>query len=194
MKIVRLNEFGKERFENILSTLATTSTDRNKNWFPALLKDYKSSKYLEWFFSIDTESNEVAAFSTIQDFGQNTYRMLTRCYIFEKYRRSMLPKLDTYNSPGTFLIQDQLKFLNYTYHSIFISLEHIRRKRTIANMSKKMSLNTSLEWQVADGMFLTCGNRDSMNCWQNICYSKNQPDLDKITYNEWTTKYGKMPH
>jgi hypothetical protein len=120
--------------------------------------------------------------------------MLTRCYVYEKYRRPTLPKLDTYNSPGTFLIQDQLKFLNYTYDSIFISLEHIRRKRTIANMSKKISLNTNLEWQVADGMFLTCSNRDSMNCWQNICYSKNQPNLDKITYNEWTTKYGKMPY
>lgn len=192
MRVILLSEFGKNNFVDLLSNLSETSTDKNKDWFPALLKDYELPKYLEWFFVIDDD--RFVAFSTIQNFNCGTYRLLTRCYIDKKYRRLSLPKVDTYASPGTYMIQEQLKFLNYNYNSIFISLEHIRRRRTIINMSKKMTLNTGVDWEVANGMFLTCNNRESEKCWQNICYSKSRPQLDSITYNEWTTRYGKMSH
>jgi hypothetical protein len=191
MKVIRLKEFGQQRFEETLVTLCQTSTDRNKNWFPTLLKDYQLPKYLEWFFAIDPNGN-VSAFSTIQDFGQKNFRLLTRCYVYENHRRPILPKIDTYHSPATFLIQDQLNFLNHDYESIFISLEHIRRRRTILNMSRKMALATGLDWSVGAGMFQTCNNKNSMNCWQNICYSKQCPNLDSITHDEWNSRYGKM--
>jgi hypothetical protein len=191
MKCVNLNTFKHENFEKVLNTLITNSSDRNKDWFPNLLKNYKSSKYLEWFFVLDNLDN-VLSFSTIQDFNSNTYRLLTRCYISPEHRRTTLPKFDTYQSLGSLMIKEQLKFLGTNYESIFISLEYINRKRAIINLSKKMSFTTNLEWEVGDGMFLTCENKNSEKCWQNICYSKKCPALEKISYEEWIKRYANM--
>lgn len=191
MKSIKLNDFGHQNFENLLRVLIETSTDRNKDWFPTLLTSYNSEKYLEWFFMID-ELNEVASFSTIQNFCNKTYRLLTRCYISPKYRRPILPKFDTFNSLGSMMIKEQLKFIGSDYESIFISLEYINRKRAIVNLSKKMTYTTNIEWKVADGMFLTCENKNSEKCWQNICYSNKCPSLERISYEEWQNRYGRM--
>lgn len=187
MKVITLPEFGELRFIELLTTLAETSQDKNRSWFPALLKNFPT--YNEWFFVVD-DQNEFIAFSTIQTFYEGCYRLLTRCYIMEQYRRTTLPKYDTYMSPASFMVQAQLAWLGQ-YTTIFVSLEDIRRSRTIINMAQKMSINTNTEWYVSAMMHQTCGDVASKQCWQNICYAGELPTLPSITKEEWINRYGK---
>lgn len=184
MKVITLNEFGENNFIKILDDLIKSNHDRNNSWFPNLKKNFKT-KYVEWFFLIDKE--ELVAFSAIQKFGPSCFRVLTRCFIFEKYRRPVLPKKDKFISPATHMILKQIEYLNQ-YDTLFISLEYISRKNAIINMANKMSLCTKKEWLIGDGMFKTC-NDDSKQCWQNICYTGKHPDFQRISYNEWKRRY-----
>lgn len=186
MQVITLNEFGESNFVNVLDNLSVTSTDRNKDWFPALLKRYRN--YKEWYFVVNDAG--LVAFSTIQPFYTGCYRVLTRCYIVPEYRRLVLPKNDTVLSPASLMILAQLSDLK-NFNTAFISLEHINRSRTIKNMATKMKNTTNLEWHVLPGMMKTCDNVESQSCWQNICYTGDVPDLPTITYESWMLKNGK---
>jgi len=196
MQVITLDEFGEDRFIRLLTELTTSVKDKNRDWFPILLKNYK--KYAEWFFAID-DNNEFAAFSTIQEFYTGCYRVLTRHYVVDKHRRSNLlayrkPVTQFENhhlSPASYIIQRQLEYLNGNFNTIFISFEHINRSRVTVNMSRKLEVNTGLKWLVGDSMYLTCADHTSQSCWQNICYSGNEPILDKISRQEWIKRYGK---
>lgn len=188
MKVLNLNEFGEDRFVQILTRLALTSLDANKGWFPILIKNYKS--YKEWFFVVDFEDKFVA-FSTIQEYESECFRLLTRCYLEPEFRRPILPKADKLQSPGTHMINAQISFLNNSFKSIFVSLEHIRRRNTIVRMANKMEFSTARPWRVAEGMYLTCPNMLTYKCWQNICYSGSKPPLKHISYEEWLSLYDK---
>jgi hypothetical protein len=196
MKVITLQEFGEEKFISLLEYLAINCKDRNKDWFPVLLNNYK--KYTEWFFAID-DNNEFAAFSTIQKFYEGCYRVLTRSYVVDKHRRSNLlayrkpvTQLDNHHlSPPSYMILSQLKYLNNNFDTIFISFENINKSRVTVNMSRKLEVNTGLTWTVGEGMYLTCPNPLTQSCWQNICYSGIEPTLDKIHKEEWINRYGK---
>lgn len=196
MKVITLNEFGEDAFISLLQNLAVNCTDKNKYWFPVLLNNYK--KYIEWFFAID-EDGEFAAFSTIQKFYDGCYRVLTRSYVVDKHRRSNLlayrkPVISTENhhlSPPSYMIQTQLKYLANEFDTIFISFEDVRKSRVTVNMSRKLEINTGLIWTVGEGMYLTCPDHSSKNCWQNVCYSGVEPNLQKISKEEWIESYGK---
>jgi hypothetical protein len=196
MKVITLNEFGEDAFVLLLENLADNCKDKNKDWFPVLLTNYK--KYIEWFFAID-ENEEFAAFSTIQKFYDGCYRVLTRSYVVDKHRRSNLlayrkPVTTTENhhlSPPSYMIQSQLKYLDNKFDTIFISFEDIKKSRVTVNMSRKLEVNTGLDWTVGGGMYLTCPNPASKNCWQNVCYSGVEPNLKKISKEEWIESYGK---
>lgn len=195
MKVITLSEFGEGRFVNLLTDLSLNCKDKNKDWFPVLLKNYK--KYAEWFFAMD-DNGEFAAFSTIQKFYNGCYRVLTRSYVVDKHRRNNLlayrkpvTQLDNHHlSPPSYMIQAQLKYLTQ-YDSIFITFEGIHRSKITINMSRKLEVNTGLEWTVGEGMFLTCPDPASSKCWQNLCYSGKEPQLAKISKEEWINKYGK---
>lgn len=184
MVVVNLKEFGSPRFAALLRELAVYSADKNRHWFPELVLTYES--YLDWFFVMD--GDELVGFSTIQKYGASCFRLLTRCYVFPKFRRPVLPKNDHFLSPGSLMVTSQLQWLQH-FETVFISLEHIRRKNSIFHMARKMENNTGLKWTVLDGMFLTCGDKKNPSCWQNICYSGKAPDLERITYVEWKNIY-----
>lgn len=186
MEVIKLRDFGESNFVNVLTKLADTSQDRNKDWFPALLKKYKM--YNDWYFVVN--DSELVAFSTIQEFYTGCFRMLTRCYITPKYRRPVLPKNDTVISPASMMILMQLPDI-VGYDTAFISLENISRSRTIINMSTKMKNTTRLDWQVLPGMMQTCVNIESQSCWQNVCYTGIKPTLPTIPKELWILKNGK---
>lgn len=189
MKVLRLKEFGDSRFRLLMEELEKNNNDRNSGWWSPLLKQYNNKdRYLDWFFVLDGE--KLAGFSTIQPFYKGCFRVLTRCFVFPEYRRFTLPEYDEYMSPGSYMVKEQLKYLEGNYDTVFISLEKLSRQRTIINMSNKMKINTQLDWYVADGMFLTCNAPQSQSCWQNVCYSGQPPLLQRITKAEWKERYG----
>ena len=192
--VIKLKEFGEDRFVSILQNLKETNLDRNRSWWEPLLRQYfDTRRYLEWFFVIE-ESGELQGFSTIQQFYPKAFRVLTRCFIYPQYRRPVLPKYDTFMSPASYMINSQLMYLQDEYETAFISLEGIKRNRTIINMAKKMEINTGLQWSVGEYMYQTCANSESSSCWQNICYTGKEPSLAKMSRDDWIEKYGKLSY
>jgi hypothetical protein len=196
MKVITLKEFGDERFVSVLDELCTNNTDRNKTWFPHLLERY--IQYPEWFFAIDDEDH-LAAFATIQPFYTRCYRVLTRYYVVPKhrrlnllaYRKDVANHQDHHMSPSSYMIKTQMEFLDNDWDSVFVSFEHINRSKVTVNMSRKLAVLTHLEWHTGEGMYRTCANDASPSCWQNVCWSGQEPKLDKISKGQWITRYGK---
>jgi len=186
MQVITLEEFGDKKFETVLADLAENNTDRNARWFPILLENYRS--YKNWYFLMDDDI--LAAFATVQEFYPGCYRVLTRTFIFPEYRRATLPKNDDFYSPSMRLVQRQLQ--DYTeYHTLFVSMENVRRRQSMVNFRNKMELATGLDWHVHPHMIKTC-QRDHLDCWQNVCYTGRSLRLNSISIEEWKKRYGKQ--
>ncbi len=184
MNVVGIDTFGEQHFLDVLQTLSDTSTDRNRDWFPALIKSYQ--RYHHWSFLMN--DTELVAFAGVQPFGPGTYRLLTRTYIYPNYRRFFLPADDLVNSPATYLVKHQLDQLP-EYSSLFVSLEHLQRRSSIIRLARKLSRATGREWQAPPMMYQTCPNVDSPNCWQNIAYYGDPPILETMSYEDYILKF-----
>lgn len=184
MQVLTLNEFGENRFLNILKELEELNYGgdrRNSSWFAHLPKIYKT-RFKEWFFLLDNE--ELVAFATIQEFYLGCYRLLTRTYIFPKYRRFTLPNNDTAKSPSMYLIQKQLEYV-YGYKTVFISMQDLKRRKSLIRYQQKLGDT----WKLHPNMLQTCGNSNDVNCWQNIIYCGEEIALPSKTINEWKQNY-----
>ena len=99
-------------------------------------------------------------------------------------------KDDTFLSPTMRLLPYQLDYVS-GYNSIFVSMQDLSRRPAIQRFSVKMKRHTSLEWELAPGMMLTCEQDWGKNCWQSVIYSGDKPNLPEITIDEWKQKYGR---
>lgn len=188
-KVITLEEYGYKNFYNELIRLGNENNiydKRNAEWFDILPKTFLD--YEEWFFLFDDD--KPVAFSNIQKYYEGCYRLLTRTYIYRDYRRFTNPKDDTFLSPTMRLLPYQLDYVN-GYNSIFVSMQDLSRRPAIQRFSVKMKRHTSLEWELAPGMMLTCEQDWGKNCWQSVIYSGDKPNLPEITIDEWKQKYGK---
>jgi len=194
--LIGLEEYEPE-FIKLLNDLSHSSIDKNNDWFEPLLINYK--KYLHWSFLL--EDNEFVAFSAIQTFNlpTNCYRILSRTYYNPKYRN--LKNTYDYNekTPATYILEDQLSVLSNKQGFIFCSMEYPQRKNYLNRFAKKLKILYNQDWTVLENMYLTCLNKDSFSCWQNICV-KDYDDipLENITREEWKNRYGNqrksLPH
>lgn len=198
MRIVTVRNYPDRelKLRKYLSHLSETSSDRNAHWFPALLKgDFylNNDSYLDWFLLLNSD-DEITAFSTIQQFYPGCFRLVTRCFLNNNLRRSYLPEHDTrVDTPASLMVNEQLKYLNYTYDTVFITLEKLNRKNTIKHMANKMTISSNIKWIAHDKMMFTCKkfeySKDDSACWQNICFSGNPPNLKEMTHDEYRSRF-----
>jgi hypothetical protein len=184
MQVITLSEFGETRFLNLLKELDTANyagDKRNNGWFSRLPEIYKT-RFKEWFFLLDND--ELIAFATIQEFYSGCYRLLTRTYIFPKYRRFTLPDNDTAKSPSTYLIEKQLEYVQ-GYKTVFISMQDLKRRKSIMRYRQKLGN----QWKLHPNMLQTCGEINDKNCWQNVIYNGEEIALPSITIEDWKQKY-----
>ena len=193
-KLIGLDEYEFE-FIKLLENLSYNSKDKNKDWFEPLLRDYK--KYLHWSFLL-TDDHKFVAFSAIQTFNfpNDCYRVLSRTYYTPKYRN--LKNTYDYNekTPAVYILEDQLSVLTKGF--IFCSMEYPQRKRYLKRFATKLK-TFNQDWTVLEDMYLTCPNKESFSCWQNICVKDNDNvPLENITCEEWKERYGNrrksLPH
>ena len=190
-KIIGLDEYEPE-FVKLLNDLSHNSIDRNNDWFKPLLMNYK--KYFHWSFLL-TEDNEFIAFSSIQTFNfpNNCYRLLSRTYYNPKYRN--IKNNYNYNekTPAIYILEDQLLALGDKQGFIFCSMEYPQRKNYLKRFAKKLKILCNQDWSVLEDMYLTCPDKNSFSCWQNICVkdcNENNIPLENITCEEWKNRYG----
>lgn len=180
MKVVTLNDFGEDRFLLELKKLDEQNfigDQRNSDWFTHIAKVYKT-KFKEWFFLID--NNELAAFATIQEFYPECYRLLTRTYIYPKYRRFRLPDNDSFQSPSLYIFSEQSKYIK-NYKTLFVSMQDLKRRKSLERYKQKLGN----EWLLHPDMVQTCQTPGDLNCWQNVIYKGEQLKLPSISIDEW---------
>jgi hypothetical protein len=190
-KVMTLKEFGEDNFIQTLKLLEAEnhrSDERNRSWFEEIPRVYKRERFLEWFFLMD--GDDLAAFSTIQQYYPGCYRILTRTYILRDYRRFTFPDNDTLKSPTMHLLPAQLKWLG-AYDTVFMSMQGMRRRRAIARFVNKVKIQMGQDWILHPEMVQTCVNDDDSNCWQNVIYNGTAPRLKSISVDEYQSRWPK---
>lgn len=192
-RVIRLEEYGEKNFLKEMDRLkkeANVYDWRNLEWFDHLPDEYNTSKYLDWFFLFDND--EPVAFSTIQSYYPGCYRVLTRTYVYRKYRRFTHPKDDQYMSPTICMLLPQIEYLNEQgWHTIFASMQSMKRYNTIRRWKKKAELRSGLEWHTVDGMMQTCPDPNNFQCFQNVVYSGRHPNNVVLSYEEYEKRWPK---
>lgn len=192
-RIIRLEEYGEKNFVKEMERLkneANLYDWRNLEWFEYLPKEYNTSKYLDWFFLFDND--EPVAFSTIQSYYPGCYRVLTRTYIYRKYRRFTHPKNDNHITPTIYMLLSQMKYLDKQgWYTAFVSVQSMKRKVGIQRWMKKAEMYTGLEWHTVDGMMQTCPDPNNFQCFQNVAYTGRHPNNVVITYEEYKKRWPK---
>lgn len=187
-KVITLKEYGIDNFKNELKRIGRENNlydKRNIEWFSILPDTFLN--YPEWFFLFD--GDKPMAFSTIQKYYNNCYRVLTRTYIYRDYRRFTNPKTDTFLSPTMRILPYQLEHIK-GYETAFISMQSLSRRQAIKYFGVKLEYRTQTPWHMADDMMLTCKSDFGKDCWQNIIYNGKKPQLPEITIEEWKRRYG----
>lgn len=190
MKVITLKEFGDIRFTETVKAIRdeNNSYDRtNADWYDSMLEQYKSDRYLEWFFLMD--EGTLAAFSSIQPYEDGQYRLLTRTYINRPYRRFVNPKDDTFFSPSMRILQKQVEYMDDIYYrSLFISMQDIKKRNTLMRFMNKCNRWTDLNWELDPNMRQTCGTNCDL-CWQNVIYTGEPLTLGSLPVDEWKERY-----
>ena len=117
MQVLRLKQFGEQRFLDNLESLSKENfigDKRNKDWFTRLPEIYKT-RFVEWFFLV--EDDNLIAFSTIQEFYSNCFRVLTRTYYNPKYRRRHMAYEHNEKTPAMYMLEKQKTYISYTVNT-----------------------------------------------------------------------------
>jgi len=197
--IVNLNEFGVDKFKNILLQLSTECADKNRDWFDpdnnwSLIHQF--AKY-DWCFAL--HDDQLVAFSAIQKYNFGV-RVLTRTFYMPVFRKSSLKVNMKYTmdeiTPAMKMLQYQLNSLKNSDVSLaFISMEYPERRTALETFRDKLNHHYDNNWTIPENMYLTCPDPESFSCWQNICYTELKPnsffnDWGNITVDEWRNRYG----
>lgn len=179
-KVITLEEFGEDRFLDLLSDLRISNhlfNSRNADWFKYIPLEYNDSKYLEWFFLMD--NNNFVAFSTIQEYKPMTYRCMTRTYVDRKYRSLFSvrdPKAITVT--GHFL-PAQLDFLG-GWKTAFLTRQDPKRRRSFERTRGRAEYWTQKKWDYHPRLIKTFDDPDNPEAWQNVIYNGEEPDLSNM--------------
>lgn len=187
-KIITLSEYGIDNFWSELNRIKEENNiydQRNISWFDYLPETFM--QYPEWFFLYD--NNKPVAFSTIQKYYDNCYRILTRTYIYRDYRRFVQPKNDIIFSPSQHLALAQINYLK-DWETIFVSMQGLKRRNTIERFKVKIEHRSGLKWELPDAMFQTCMPVYDPECYQNIIYNGETPKLKYMSIETYRTLHG----
>jgi len=128
----------RDNFINFLSVLEKENTDRNKDWFPSLIKNI--DLYLYW--TVVFQEEEIVAFSAIQDhnFEEGVVRILSRTFFAPKIR--LQPGYNFWShTPVAPMAKRQLKWLSAQeqYKKILVTMEPRHRRDYFAKIIKKIN-------------------------------------------------------
>lgn len=187
-KIITLRDYGIDNFWTELKKIGEDNKiydKRNIGWFDILPDTFM--RYPEWFFLFD--DNKPVAFSTIQEYYKGCYRICTRTYIYRDYRRFTHPKNDMVFSPSQHLALAQLDYLK-NWDSVFVSMQGLNRRKTIERFKFKIEYRSGLKWTLPKDMFQTCLPACDPDCYQNIVYNGEEPNLNKMSIETYRSLHG----
>lgn len=170
-----------ENFRHLIRWIEANDKHRNaKNY-------YNLDKKLHEFDSFELllqNDNEVIGFSGLYNngyFPENTARACTRTYYNPLYRNKGLARKERW-AESYFIKYELEKSLEKGYSYVFISIQGLKLRRSLENLSNYLEKNTGYKWKVHPHLCNTCrqfndndkfiGVNNEFTCWQNVCYAK----------------------
>lgn len=192
MKILNLENY-EEEFLNICKKFYN-SNDRNREWFNpdlpwSVVNRYKQYPY--WTFLLD-EDNKFIAMSCIQThfFPNNCARLLTRTFYNPEVRRSHFAYEINEKTPAMYMFKDQLAWAySQRIENLFLSVEYLRRKKSIDKFVSKINDTYNCSWSVLDDLYQTYPKDDDPYSWQVVAANTLNLPLKKITIDKWKDEY-----
>jgi hypothetical protein len=188
MRVERINEKNEEVFFDLIKTLSKESKDKNRDWFPYILKNDKK-KFDQWY--ITTFKDEIIAFSCVMKI-EGYYRLLSRMYNCIRKKGMIDPVKHNEISPAMLMLKQQL--YDYPTENIFISMEYFNRRKLLKELAVKINNLYGGHWKLNDGFYLTCPDfiecYEDSSCWQSTI-SKLDIQLKYMSTAEYLQKFSK---
>lgn len=186
MKVEKVDEHNQALFFNLIKTLSEESSDRNRDWFPHILKNDKT-KFDQWYITV--HDDEIIAFSCVMKI-KGYYRLVSRLYNCVRKKGMTNPVIFEEISPAMLMLAQQLK--DYGDKKTFISMEYLGRRKLLKKLAVKINTLYGGNWKLNPNFYFTCPDykecREDSSCWQSTI-SQNTLDLDKITIDEYKNKF-----
>ncbi len=195
--------------------------DRHRHWVPAfgrlveqIQKQHKDDRLIgnyvdlnqSWteyeMFNIITQEEKILGFSGMHThpYPQTVSRVLSRLFYLDDLRQKSLKghSLPSFASTLMLPLQHQ-KALELDKEIIFLSFEHIKRRKFCYKLASSLQETFKQNWQVHDKMVNTVRPLPdgSLNyeqpCWQNVIYLKlkdnSQFPLPTMSTEEWERRF-----
>jgi hypothetical protein len=183
MLAVRMDSTNELVFIDKLHQLADTSIDKNRDWFPNLIKNYQN--FEQWYLTFYRE--ELVSFCAVQNFG-GYYRLSSRLWNGIKKTGLELGVKYEEVSPAFLMIQLQLEDFPLNQ---FFSMEYLNRRPLMARLANKLNMWFEYEFELKEGMYCTVpSDRESAWCWQSIVSEIDIP-LESISIEEYQRRFDK---
>jgi hypothetical protein len=183
MKVERIDETNKQMFLELIQQLSTESKDKNRDWFPDILKD-DGTKFDQWY--VTKFENEVIAFSCVMKI-EGYYRLVSRMYNCLRKKGLTDPVKQDEMSPAMLMLKQQIE--DYPSDKVFISMEYLNRRKLLLKLADKLNYLFGFNFQLQDGMYKTVISEGKKPYqWQSII-SQDEISLEKISISEYKTRF-----
>lgn len=182
MVAVRMNHVNEHTFIDKLHELAELSVDKNRDWFPNLIKNYQS--FEQWYLTF--HNNELVSFSAVHNFG-GYYRLSSR--LWNGIKKTGLEIGVKYDEVSPAFLMIELQLQDFPVHQ-FISMEYLNRRPLMQKLATKINVWFGYDFQLKPEMYCTVpSSADQAWCWQSIISEVDIP-LDRISIDEYISRFG----
>ena len=204
-----INSSNESRFVDFLIQQRELSTDRNKDWFDALLHNHFYHTYTTWTFS--TINDEIWCMAALQNHNLpgGVLRAMSHLYVVPKYRnaggRIRQGIEQSYRQdknpdwvPSRYLFPKQWKHATKTggCQWIIMSMEHNNRRRPLSVVTKYFNNNYGTDFKVLPKLYQTFPNDNDWRAWQVVTCMKpsgattGEPPMKSMSIEEWKDRFG----
>ena len=166
----------KEEILKLFSSAYKDNTNHvNQNNYK--IKDSRLDGYIR--FDVMYYEDDIVSFSGLwtHDKWNGCARAADRYYIFKKFRsKSLIPNFQ-FPAASKVFIAKQFETASHWGLNPFISIQNIKRMKSIEVIKRILKDLHNLDCVVLDGLRYTCLNQsESQTCWQNILTLKSCAD------------------
>lgn len=181
LTIVRMTSNHENAFLDKLDELSETGTDKNRDWYPQLRKDY--TRFEQWYLTL-YDSN-IISFCAVQRFDDH-YRLNSRQWNGLKKRGIVAGVKVEEMSPAMLMLKLELEdFPN----NQFISMEYVNRRRVLALLSEKINRLYDLNFELKPDLYCTVPTDESKAWhWQSIISNVDLP-FKYISIEEYVSRF-----
>jgi hypothetical protein len=198
LKAVRIDTAEYENmFLDQLLQLMEHGGDRNADWWPFLLENWKK-RYERWYMTL--HGTRIVYFSAVQkmtwdsgipELNETYYRLMTRTWSGIRKIGLESGVIKTEMSPAMLALGLQLE--DFPDKNRLMTMEYTNRRSMMQRLAEKVNIIYNGEWQLREGMYFTCTdfpeNRKKPDCWQCVISERELP-FDMISTEQFINMFG----